>query len=168
MKSFQIATLFIALLFAIAHAIPNKISATRIFAQNNQVSHVSEHKWPQMANGDSGKVPLKSHNLQDARVPKPDDKEERIKSLRNKTSAQRMLPQNNQAAYASEHAWPQTAHGDGWSVTGKSFGFAHGRAPKPEVKHDEAKSPKPEVKHDEAKSPKPEVKHDEGREKKKE
>ena len=44
MKSFQIATLFIALLFAIAHAIPNKISATRMFAQKIQVSHVSEHK----------------------------------------------------------------------------------------------------------------------------
>jgi hypothetical protein len=113
MKSFEIASLFIALLFAIALAIPNKISATRIFAQNYQVSHVSEHKWPQMANGDDWKVSLKSRNLQNARVTKPHDKGGRIKSLRNKTKAKRMLPQNNQAAIASENAWFQTAHGDG-------------------------------------------------------
>jgi hypothetical protein len=85
MKSFQIATLFIALLFAIAHAIPNRISATRIFAQINQVSHVSEHKWPQKAHGDGLSVEMNSQNFENTRAPKSQVKKD----------------------------WPQIVHGDG-------------------------------------------------------
>ena len=65
MKSFQIATLFIALLFAIAHAIPNKISATRMFAQKIQVSHVSEHKDTR-----AGQALLKPHKQEAGAGPK--------------------------------------------------------------------------------------------------
>jgi hypothetical protein len=44
MKFFQIASIFIALLFASGHAGVNRISATRMFPQKTQVSHVVSHK----------------------------------------------------------------------------------------------------------------------------
>lgn len=44
MKFFQIASIFIALLFASGHAAANRISATRMFRQKKQVSHLVSHK----------------------------------------------------------------------------------------------------------------------------
>jgi hypothetical protein len=44
MKFFQIASIFIALLFASGHAAANRISAKRMFPQKTQVSHVTTHK----------------------------------------------------------------------------------------------------------------------------
>jgi hypothetical protein len=44
MKFFRIASIFIALLFASGHAGVNRISASRMFPQKTQVSHVVSHK----------------------------------------------------------------------------------------------------------------------------
>jgi hypothetical protein len=109
---FQDRYSFYRVFLAIAHPIPNKISATRMFAQNNQVSHVSEHKWPQMAHGDGWSVEINSHNFENTRAPKSQVKKD----------------------------WPQIVHSDGWKVPLKSRNFQNTPGPKPDYKEERIKS----------------------------